>query len=70
MTKNLIVWNLEKAGYIFNCSYEPKNDLVSVMSYQIAGHSKSALARNSGEELIAHLLADEIIIESGLKSDN
>jgi len=57
-------WTINKDGYTFNCDYDHKNDIVTVNCFGIDHSPKSALAKASGPELIANLLAGEIIKEN------
>ena len=57
-------WNIDKDGFTFHCSYDPKSDWVEVCCNEIECQSKGALGKRSGPRLIASILAGEIIREN------
>jgi hypothetical protein len=57
-------WKIEKDGYTFHCTYDSNADWVEVTCYGIDCRPKGALGKASGPELIANILASEIIREN------
>jgi len=56
-------WKFEKDGYIFFCRYDPKQDWVYVTAYNFVPGARDTRAGASGHEVIAKILAGEIIRE-------
>ncbi|MBU4404286.1 MAG: hypothetical protein L6428_03265 [Candidatus Aminicenantes bacterium] len=59
--KPLHRWVIEKEGHKFNCRYDRKSDFVYVNCLSFESGENGALAGNSGPEIIASILASEII---------
>ena len=59
--KPIIHWIIEKEGFKFSCRYDRKSDFVFVNCLSSDSTENSAMAGNSGPEIIANILASEII---------
>lgn len=57
-------WEIIKDGFTFNCSYDHKNAWVEVSCYGLEFGRKNAKAGSSGPDIIAGILAGEIITAS------
>ena len=55
-------WTINRAGYVFSCNYDRKNDWVEVDCENL-NMSKGALGKGSGPEIIANILVGEILRE-------
>lgn len=56
-------WQIEKDGVSFWCKYDHKSDMVEVSNMLFIPGQRCAKAGRSGYEIIAMLLASEIIRE-------
>lgn len=54
-------WEITRDGFTFNCSYDHKEDWVEVHCYGLDFGHKNAKAGASGPDVIAGILAGEII---------
>jgi len=54
-------WSLEKDGYHFQCTYNHKTNFVSVDCPSVGKPPKTAIAKPHEREIMANLLAAEII---------